>query len=98
MPSLVERLRVQIDLLREAFVQLDWEAVGLLDNQSRILVREVAASESWSDRALHEGVTELSQLYAELQHAGRRERTRLVGELTRLSQSKQVNQAYKPLG
>lgn len=98
MRSLVERLQAQIELLREALVRLDWEAVGLLDKQSRVLVSEVVASRSWGDRELHEGITELSRLYAELQYAGRTERGRLVGELTRLNQSKQVNQVYKPLG
>jgi len=97
MLSLVERLQVQIELLRDALVRLDWEAVDLLDNQSRMLVREVAASESWSDRALHEGVTELSRLYAELQHAGRTERTRLANELTRLKKAEHVHKAYAPL-
>lgn len=98
MLSLVERLQAQIEQLREAFARLDWEAVGLLDKQSRRLVSEVAASESWSDRELHEGVNELSRLYADLQQAGRAERERLAGELTRLSQSKHVNRAYKTLG
>ncbi|MFI8743035.1 flagellar protein FliT [Stutzerimonas zhaodongensis] len=98
MLSLVDRLQAQVKLLREALARLDWEAVALLDKQSRILVKTVAASESWDDRELHQGISELSQIYAELQQAGRAERDRLAGELTRLSQSKQVNQAYKPLG
>jgi len=98
MLSLVERLQAQIEQLREAFARLDWEAVALLDKQSRILTREVAASESWNDHELHEGISELSRLYAALQHAGRAERERIAGELTRLNQSKQVNQAYKALG
>ena len=85
-------------MLREALARLDWEAVALLDKQSTILVNEVATSESWSDRELHQGINELSQIYAELQRAGHAERDRVVGELTRLNQSKQVNQAYKPLG
>lgn len=98
MLSLVDRLQAQIKLLRDALARLDWETVALLDKQSRILVKEVVASESWGDRELHQGIAELSQLYAELHKAGRAERERLVGELTRLNQSKHINQAYKRLG
>ncbi|WP_417660122.1 hypothetical protein [Pseudidiomarina sp.] len=98
MLSLVDRLQAQVRLLREALARLDWEAVARLDKQSRVLVKAVATSESWNDRELHLGISELSQIYAELQQAGRSERERLAGELTRLNQSKQVNQAYTPLG
>jgi len=98
MLSLVERLQEQSKLLREALAQLDWEAVALLDKQSRLLIKEVAGSESWSDIELRQEVNKLSQLYAELQYVGRAERERLAAELTRLNQSKQVKQAYEPLG
>lgn len=97
MLSLVDRLQAQVKLLREALDRLDWESVALLDKQSRVLVKAVTAKDSWSDRELHLGISELSQIYADLQQAGRAERDRLAGELTRLNQSRQVNQAYKPL-
>ena len=98
MLSLVERLQEQSKLLREALAKSDWEAVALLDKRSRLLIKEVAGSESWSDTELRQEVNKLSQLYAELQYAGRAERERLAAELTRLNQSKQVKQAYESLG
>lgn len=98
MLSLVERLQEQSKLLREALAKLDWEAVALLDKQSRLLIKEVAGSGSWSDTELRQEVNELSQIYAELQQSGRAERERLAAELTRLNQSKQVKQAYESLG
>ncbi|EXF47091.1 signal transduction histidine kinase [Pseudomonas sp. BAY1663] len=48
--------------------------------------------------SLREPLEELSRLYAELQRAARAERERIAGELTRLNQSKRVDQAYKTFG
>ncbi|HBS80822.1 MAG: flagellar protein FliT [Pseudomonas sp.] len=98
MLSLVDRIQAQIHSLRKAFSQLDWEMVTLLDKQSRILVKEVQATGKWDNSELHRGIVELSQLYSELQLAGRAERERLMSELTRMNQSKQVSQAYTLLG
>lgn len=84
--------------LQEALSRQDWEAIGELDRQCSVLLAEVVASEPWSDQALREQVEELSRLYVQLQQFGRAERERLAGELTRLNQSKQVTNAYKPLG
>ncbi|MGE4405364.1 flagellar protein FliT [Pseudomonas sp.] len=80
--------------LREALVQQDWAAIGALDAQCRALIGEAGAS----DPALREPLEELSRLYAELQQAARAERERIAGELTRLNQSKRVDQAYKTFG
>jgi len=80
--------------LREALVQQDWAAIGALDAQCRALIGEAGAS----DPALREPLEELSRLYAELQRAARAERERIAGELTRLNQSKRVDQAYKTFG
>ncbi|MDX2351355.1 MULTISPECIES: flagellar protein FliT [Stutzerimonas] len=83
--------------LRDAFAASDWEAVALLDEECRALVAALGDGDA-SDLELREQLAELSRVYDELQQAGRAERERLAGELTRLNQSKQVNQAYKPLG
>jgi len=83
--------------LRDAFAAGDWEAIALLDEECRVLVAALD-DEDASDLELREQMAELSRVYDELQQAGRAERERLAGELTRLNQSKQVNQAYKPLG
>ncbi len=83
--------------LRDAFAAGDWEAIGLLDEECRALVATLG-DEDASDLKLREQLAELSRVYDELQQAGRAERERLAGELTRLNQSRQVNQAYKPLG
>ncbi|HBM08399.1 flagellar protein FliT [Pseudomonas sp. Choline-3u-10] len=83
--------------LRDAFAASDWEAIALLDEECRALVSALGESDA-ADAALREQLAELSHVYGELQQAGRAERDRLAGELTRLSQSKQVNQAYKALG
>lgn len=98
MLSLVDRLKALTRSLRDALARMDWEAVALLDKQSRILVKTVAASESWNDRELHQEIIELSSVYAELQQIGRLERERIAEQLTRLNQSKHVNQVYKSLG
>lgn len=80
---------------REALAQQDWEAIGVLDLQCRELVGEVGEN---GDPVLRGQVEALSKLYAELLHAARQERERIAGELTRLNQSKQVDQAYKTFG
>ena len=78
--------------LREALSRQDWEAIGALDSRCRELVGEVGEK---GDPALREPVEALSELYAELQQAARQERERIASELTRLNQSKHVDQAYK---
>jgi len=83
--------------LRDAFAAGDREAVALLDEECRALVAALGNRDA-SDLELREQLAELSRVYDELQQAGRAERERLAGELTRLNQSKLVNQAYKPLG
>lgn len=84
--------------LHEALARKDWEAISELDQQCRTLIGEAADDESWEDPAQREQVEDLVRLYAELQQAARADREQIAGELTRLNQSKQVNQAYKPLG
>ncbi|MBA1184903.1 flagellar protein FliT [Stutzerimonas nitrititolerans] len=83
--------------LQEALAQQDWEAMGELDRQCRALVAEAAVGDASGDPALREQLEELSRLYVVLQQAARTERDRVASELTRLNQSKQVNQAYRPL-
>jgi len=90
-PILLSLETLQVDL-REAVVRQDWEVIGELDLRCRELVREVRKI---GDSALREPVEALSKLYTELQWAARQERERIAGELRRLSQSKQVDQAYK---
>lgn len=82
------------DKLRNALAQGDWEAVTALDDDCRSLVAALR-DEDALDAGLREQIDALASLYAELQQSGRAERERLAGELTRLSQSKQVDQAYK---
>ena len=47
---------------------------------------------------LEMAIEAMAEVYAKLQAAGRSERERLALELTKLSQSKQVTQAYTSLG
>ncbi|WP_312963337.1 flagellar protein FliT [Stutzerimonas nitrititolerans] len=98
MQSTLQSLDALEAALREALAQRDWEAVSALDPQCRTLISEVVSLEQWGNPVLRERVGALSQLYAELQQAARLERERVAGELTRLNQSKQVTNAYKPLG
>ena len=98
MQAAIQSLVALRESLQDALSRQDWEAIGELDRKCRVLVAEVVASEAWADQALREQVEELSRLYEQLQQSGRAERERLVGELTRLNQSKQVTNAYKPLG
>ncbi|WP_313309673.1 flagellar protein FliT [Stutzerimonas nitrititolerans] len=83
--------------LQEALAKQDWEAMGELDRRCRALVAEAAVGDASGDPALREQLEELSRLYVVLQQAARTERDRVASELTRLNQSKQVNQAYRPL-
>ncbi|AHL75195.1 hypothetical protein CH92_08750 [Stutzerimonas stutzeri] len=83
--------------LRDALVAGDWESITALDDECRTLVAALRDEDAF-DASLREQLEELSHLYDELQLSGRSERERLVDELTRLNQSKHVNQAYKPLG
>jgi hypothetical protein len=83
--------------LRDAFAAGDWETIALLDEECRSLVAALGEQDA-SDAELREQLADLSRIYLELQQAGQTERERLAGELTRLSQSKQVSQAYTTLG
>jgi len=83
--------------LQEALAKQDWETMGELDRRCRALVAEAAVGDASGDPALREQLEELSRLYVVLQQAARTERDRVASELTRLNQSKQVNQAYRPL-
>ncbi|MCH2341853.1 flagellar protein FliT [Pseudomonas sp. NPDC047963] len=83
--------------LRGALATGDWVAITALDDECRALVAALRDEDAF-DASLREQLEELSRLYDELQRSGRNERERLAGELTRLNQSKHVNQAYKPLG
>ncbi len=98
MKLLIESLKSLQASLRDALSRQDWTAVSALDPQCRALVAEIVALEPWDDSSLREQVGVLSTLYAELQQAARAERERVASELTRLNQSKQVDQAYKTFG
>lgn len=98
MKLLIESLESLQASLRDALSRQDWTTVSALDPQCRALVAEIVALEPWDDSSLREQVGVLSNLYAELQQAARVERERVAGELTRLNQSKQVDQAYKTFG
>lgn len=95
MQSTLQALESLRNAFRDALTLKDWEAIGALDSQCRALIGEVAES---NDPALRRLLEELSRLYAELQQAARAERERIAGELTRLNQSKRIDQAYKALG
>ena len=82
------------DKLRNALMQGDWDAVTVLDEECRTLVATLRDEDAF-DAELREQIDALLSLYEELQQSGRAERERLAGELTRLNQSKQVDQAYK---
>ncbi|WP_313105773.1 flagellar protein FliT [Stutzerimonas nitrititolerans] len=83
--------------LRDALARGDWEAITALDVECSALVAALRDEDAF-DAGLREQIEELSRLYEELQQSGRAERERVAGELTRLNQSKQVTNAYKPLG
>jgi hypothetical protein len=83
--------------LHDALMAGDWDAITVLDNECRALVAGLR-DEDAADAGLREQLVQLSRLYDELTQSSRAERSRLAGELTRLNQSRHVNQAYKPLG
>ncbi len=83
--------------LREALTRQEWDAIAELDVQVSALLGEVAADEAEADQVLRQQLDDLVRLYAQLRQDSRAERERLALELTRLSQSKQVANAYKPL-
>lgn len=97
MSSAKEAFALATKNLRVAFEASDWETIATLDEECRALVAALGPKDA-ADVELREQLAELSRLYDELQRAGRAERERLAGELTRLNQSKQVNKAYKALG
>lgn len=96
MPSRTQAFATLTGKLRDALVAGDWAAIATLDEECRALVASLR-DEDASDVGLRDQLESLTNLYGELQHSGRNERERLIGELTRLSQSKHVNQAYTPL-
>jgi len=81
--------------LAGALESRDWEAIGVLDSQCRALMGN---NSGIIDSDLRGQIEALSRLYIELQQAARAERERIASDLTRLNQSKQVNQAYKAFG
>lgn len=83
--------------LHDALAAGDWGAIALLDDECRTLVAGLRDADA-ADAELREQLGQLSRLYDELKQSSRAERSRLAGELTRLNQSKHVNQAYKSLG
>ncbi|MFL9813166.1 flagellar protein FliT [Stutzerimonas sp. VN223-3] len=85
------------EALRVALAAGEWTAITALDKECLALVAALR-DEDALDAGLREQLEELSRLYDEVRERCRAERERLVGELTRLSQSKQVNRAYKLLG
>lgn len=78
--------------MQEALALQDWGSMRALDSQCRVLIDEAVTG---NDEKLRQQLEELFQLYQMLQNAARSERARIVSELTQLSKSKQVNQAYK---
>lgn len=97
MSSAIQAFASLVGNLRDALAASDWEAVAKLDDDCRHLITGLGEVDA-HDVGLREQLAELSRLYEELQRAGRAERERLVVELTRMNQSKQVNQAYRSLG
>lgn len=97
MSTTVRRFEELGRALREALARQDWGTVTELDTQVSALLGEVAADEAEADQVLRQQLDDLVRLYAQLQQDSRAERERLALELTRLSQSKQVANAYKPL-
>ncbi|WP_312945224.1 flagellar protein FliT [Stutzerimonas kunmingensis] len=91
MSSTIPTLESLADIMREALRLRDWGVIASLDLQCRELAAHLAISE---DQNAQKNIEDLLQLYSELEQAARNERERVAGELTRLSQSKQVNKAY----
>lgn len=97
MHSRKEAFATLIAKIRDALAKSDWEAIAALDVECSALVAALRDEDTF-DAGLREQIEDLSNLYEELQQSGRTERERVAGELTRLNQSKQVTNAYKPLG
>lgn len=97
MSTTVRRFEELGRALREALARQDWGTITELDTQVSALLGEVAADEAEADQVLRQQLDDLVRLYAQLRQDSRAERERLALELTRLSQSKQVANAYKPL-
>lgn len=83
--------------LRKALANDDWEAIAALDDDCSALIATLK-DEDAADAELRAEIEAMAEVYAKLHTAGRSERERLAQELTKLSQGKQVTQAYKPLG
>jgi len=81
--------------MREALDGKDWDAISILDSQCRLLIGKHAGN---IEVPIREQIEALSRLYLELRQAASVERERIAGELTRLNQVKQVDQAYKSFG
>ncbi|RRV11406.1 flagellar protein FliT [Stutzerimonas xanthomarina] len=96
MQSNKEAFAELVGKLRDALAAGDWEAISVLDEKCSALVANLRDEDAF-DTDLRRQIEELSRLYEELQRTGRAERERIAAELTRLSQSKQVTNAYKPL-
>jgi len=95
--NIVQSIAAIEALLQQALVQQDWVAIAELDGRCRSLVSEAANGEARANPAVRSQIEGLSQFYGELQQAARAERERIAGELTRLNQTKHVNQAYRAL-
>lgn len=96
MKSREQAFTALIDKLRNSLAVGDWESIPGLDAECQALLA-VLRDEDAYDPTLRKLLAALSQLYDDLQQRGRAERQRLAEELTRLSQSSQVKNAYKPL-
>jgi len=86
-----------IEQLSNALNSGDWEAIVELDAACSALIATLHDGDA-TDLELREEIGLMAEIYGKLQTAGRMERERLAQELTKLSQGKQVTQAYKPLG
>ncbi len=88
------------DLTKQLHASLaadNWEAIASLDGACSALVATLE-DEDATYVELRAEIDAMAEVYAKLQAAGRSERERLALELTKLSQSKQVTQAYTSLG
>lgn len=75
----------------------DWEAIVALSAACSALIGTLHDGDA-TDLELRAEIEVMTEVYGRLQTAARLERQRLAQELTKLSQGKQVTQAYKPLG
>ncbi len=97
MSSKARLFAVFTERLRNALANGDWEGIAALDEDCGALIATLQ-DEDAADAELREAIEAMAEVYAKLQAAGRSERERLALELTKLSQSKQVTQAYTSLG